>query len=117
MNFEYNGNLLETDRINLVAKEIVDYYPQISIEKAKEAAMLEGKISSEKTIDDELNRLYNLMLVNCDNKNIVLLIYNDFLNLIKNNKIIENNSYIYLIEEINNYLQNKIEFPILSNYQ
>ena len=65
MNFEYNGHLLENDRIALVAKEIVDYYPQISIEKAKEAAMLEGKISSKKTIDDEFNRLYNLMLVNC----------------------------------------------------
>ena len=64
MMFEYNGNLLEVDRINLVAKEITDKYPQISIEKAKEAAMLEGKISSNKTVNDELNRLYNIMLVN-----------------------------------------------------
>ena len=55
MMFEYNGNLLEVDRINLVAKEITDKYPQISIEKAKEAAMLEGKISSNKTVNDELN--------------------------------------------------------------
>ena len=79
MNFEYNGNLLENDRIILVVKEIVDYYPQISLEKAREAAMLEGKISSEKAVDDEINRLYNLMLVNSDNKNIVSQIYNDFL--------------------------------------
>lgn len=117
MNFEYNGNLLENDRIVLVVKEIINCYPQISIEKAKEAAMLEGKISSKKTIDDEFNRLYNLMLVNCDNKNIVSLIYKDFLDLIKNNKIMENNKYFYLIEEINNYLQNKIEFPLSSDYQ
>lgn len=117
MKFEYNGNLLENDRIDLVAKEIVDYYPQISIEKAKEAAMLEGKISSKKTIDDEFNRLYNLMLVNCDNKNIVSMIYNDFLNLVKNCGIMENNNYISLAEEINAFLQDKAEFPLLNDYQ
>ena len=57
MHFEYNGNLLEDDRINLVANEIVNKYSQISLEKAKEAAMLEGKISDSKTVNDELNRL------------------------------------------------------------
>ena len=38
MDFEYNGNLLEDDRINLVANEIVNKYSQISFERAKEAA-------------------------------------------------------------------------------
>ena len=38
MRFEYNGNLLEEDRIHLVAKEIIDKDPQISIEKAQKAA-------------------------------------------------------------------------------
>ena len=73
MDFEYNGNLLEDDRINLVANEIVNKYSQISLEKAREAAMLEGKISDYKTINDELNRLYNIMLVNSDNKEIVII--------------------------------------------
>jgi len=117
MMFEYNGNLLEEDRINLVAKEITDKYPQISIEKAKEAAMLEGKISSNKTVNDELNRLYNIMLVNCESKNIVTLIYKDFLKLLKEEHIEEDNNYIYLVEGINNYLQNYAEFPFLSDYQ
>lgn len=117
MMFEYNGNLLEEDRINLVAKEIIDKYPQISIEKAKEAAMLEGKISSNKTVNDELNRLYNIMLVNCESKNIVTLIYKDFLKLLKEKHIEEDNNYIYLVEGINNYLQNYAEFPFLSDYQ
>jgi len=116
MRFEYNGNLLEEDRINLVAKEITDKYPQISIEKAKDIAMLEGKISSNKTVQDELNRLYNIMLINSDDKNIVTLVYKDFLNLLKNEYIEENNNYIYLVEEINNYLQNDGEFPFLSDY-
>mgnify|MGYP000037154999 CR=1 FL=1 len=116
MIFEYNGNLLEEDRINLVVKEITSKYPQISIEKAKEAAMLEGKISSNKTVDDELNRLYNIMLVNSENKNIVTLIYKDFLKLLKENNV-EDNNYIYLAEGINNYLQNYAEFPFLSDYK
>ena len=79
MDFEYNGNLLEDDRINLVANEIVNKYSQISLEKAREAAMLEGKISDYKTINDELNRLYNIMLVNSDNKEIVIIVYKDYL--------------------------------------
>lgn len=116
MIFEYNGNLLEEDRINLVVKEITSKYPQISIEKTKEATMLEGKISSNKTVDDELNRLYNIMLVNSENKNTVTLIYKDFLKLLKENNF-EDNNYIYLAEGINNYLQNYAEFPFLSDYK
>ncbi len=115
MNFEYNGNLLEEDRIYLVANEIVKKYPQISIEKAKEAAMLEGRISSDKTINDELNRLYNIMLVNSDNKNTVLIIYRDFINLIVNdNSGVNTDKYVSLIDGINDYLQNFTEFPLLN---
>lgn len=118
MNFEYNGNLIEDDRINLVANEIVNKYPQINLEKAKEAAMLEGKISSSKTINDELNRLYNIMLINSDNKNIVLLAYKDFLNLLNNTHSEKvNNNYINIVDCINDYLQGYAEFPFLSDYQ
>lgn len=118
MDFEYNGNLLEDDRINLVANEIVNKYSQISFERAKEAAMLEGKISSSKTVNDELNRLYNIMLVNSDNKEIVTIVYKDFLEVLKNSNIEEDrDNYINLVDEINAYLQNNAEFPLLSDYQ
>lgn len=117
MKFEYNGNLLETDRINLVAKEIIHKYPQITIEKAQEAAMLEGKISSEKTIYDELNRLYNIMLVNRESEDIVILVYKDFLTLLMKKNMIEDNNYICLAEGINNYLKNYADFPFLSDFQ
>lgn len=118
MNFEYNGNLLEDDRINLVANEIVNKYSQINLEKAKEAAMLEGKISDSKTINDELNRLYNIMLVNSDNKEIVTIVYRDFLEALKNSKIEEDsNKYVNLVDGINAYLQYNAEFPFLSDYQ
>lgn len=118
MMFEYNGNLLEDERINLVANEIINMYPQISVEKAKEAATLEGKISNSKTINDELNRLYNIMLVNCDSKYIVSLVYKDFLNLLNNIDDEEDtNVYINLANGINDYLHNYNDFPFLSDYQ
>ena len=118
MDFEYNGNLLEDDRINLVANEIVNKYSQISLEKAREAAMLEGKISDYKTINDELNRLYNIMLVNSDNKEIVIIVYKDYLEVLKNSNIEEDReNYINLVDGINAYLQNNDEFPFLSDYQ
>jgi len=118
MDFEYNGNLLEDDRINVVANEIVNKYSKISLEKAREAAMLEGKISDYKTINDEVNRLYNIMLVNSDNKEIVTIVYKDFLQVLKNNDIKEDrDNYINLVDGINAYLQNNAEFPFLSDYQ
>ena len=118
MKFEYNGNLLEENRLNLVANEIINKYPQISFEKAKEAAMLEGKISDSKTINDELNRLYNIMLVNSDNKEIVLIVYKDFVALLNNiNLETDKNNYINLVDGINSYFQSDTEFPFLSDYQ
>lgn len=119
MNFEYNGNLLEEDRINLVANEIVNKYTRVSFEKAKEAAMLEGRISNPVSVNDKLQRLYNIMLVNCDNKTIVTLVYKDFLILLNNNHFdkINNSKFINMISGINANLQNYSEFPFLSDYQ
>ncbi len=118
MKFEYNGNLLEDDRINTVANEIVSKYLMISFDKAREAAMLEGKISGDKSVNDELNRLYNIMLVNSDNRDIVLVVYRDFLDVLNNSNFNEySDIYIGLVEGINNYLDNYSEFPLLSDYE
>ena len=51
MKYEYNGHLLEEERINLVVKEIVEKYPLVSVERAKEVAMLEGRIRAEVPMD------------------------------------------------------------------
>ena len=116
MEFEYNGNLLEEDRIDLVSKEIIDKYPMISIEKAKEAAMLERKISTQKNMLDELNRLYNIMLTNSESKVIVSLVYKDFLKVINDNNA-QSTIYYSMIEQINDYIMGYSEFPIISDYQ
>lgn len=114
MEFQYNGHLYEDERINLVAKEITNKYPFISIDKAQEAASLEGKIDIEKTPSLELNRLYNIMFVNSSNKDIVKTIYQDYLNIL--NDIVDDNKYYYISQAINEYLYDFSEFPIISEF-
>lgn len=91
----------------------------ISIEKAREAAMLEGRISTSKNIINELNRLYNIMLVNSDSKDIVSLVYRDFIKVIKDNKdnIDEISSYYSMIYQINDYIMGHSDFPFIDDYQ
>ena len=117
MEFEYNGNLLEEERINLVANEIIKKYPNIAVDKAREAAMLEGRISSDKTNEDELCRLYNIMLVNRDDKKAVIEVFRDFYTVVKDcyNKGIESN-YLKVYEAIFEYLRGNLEFPFISDY-
>lgn len=117
MKYEYNGNLLECDRINLVINEIVNKYPLIDINKAKEVAMLEGKISIDKNVEMQFNRLYNIMLVTQDNKQIVKDVYVDLVELLKNNKNDGKIRYYSLIAlNIANFLTNQREFPYLDEF-
>ncbi len=117
MKYEYNGHLLEEERINLVVKEIVEKYPLVSVERAKEVAMLEGRISSEISIDDVLNRLYNIMLVNCDNENVVYVVYKDYLSALKRKDYNESDKYFSIIQQIDDYFQGFVEFPIISEVE
>ena len=116
MDFEYNGNLLEEDRINLVANEIVNKYPQVSFENAKEAAMLEGKIDKYNSLSNVLTRLYNIMLVNSDNRELVSIVYKDYLETVRDNGVPDDenkDNYIDIINGIADYLTNYAKFPII----
>ena len=97
MKYEYNGHLLEEERITLVANEIVNKYPQINIEQAKEAAMMEGRISISKNLDIEFNRLYNIMLVINNDKENIAIIYNDMINVLNRYQDSKNINYYYNI--------------------
>lgn len=111
MNYEYNGNLLEDDRINLVANEIISAYPQINIDQAKQIAMLEGKISTDKNFEIEFNRLYNIITIMKNDKNIVRTIYKDLVNLLVNNKEHEKINYYYEVAlNISNFLMDRGDF-------
>ncbi len=117
MKYEYNGNLLEEDRINLVAKEIITKYPQINLKQAKEIAMLEGKISTDCNLDTRFNRLYNIMLVMNNDINLVKIIYSDLINILKNNQNDVKFDYYYNVAlEINNFLKKERNFPYLDEF-
>ena len=117
MKYEYNGNLLEEDRINLVAKEIITKYPQINLNQAKEIAMLEGKISTDCNLDIMFNRLYNIMLVMNNDINLVKTIYSDLINILKNNQNDAKIDYYYNVTlEINNFLKKERDFPYLDEF-
>lgn len=117
MKYEYNGNLLEEDRIALVTKEIIASYPEIEIEQAKEAAMLEGKISTPPDIKMKFERLYNIILVLRNDVMKIKNPYNDLVQLINSNNNDENINYYYNITlEIANFLMNKRDFPFLEEF-
>ena len=119
MKYEYNGHLTVEERIDQVSKEITEYYPQVTLEKAKEAAIIEDRISSEVTLINKLNRLYNIMLVHRDNKKIVMEIFKDYLKLISNNNTDygeELDKYVDLIDGINTYLYNNADFPFINHF-
>ena len=97
MKYEYNGNLIENDRINNVASDIISLYPEITINEANEIALLEGKISEDKNLDMQFNRLYNIMLVMQDNKNIVKVVARDLIDILNDNKNDYNIKYYYNI--------------------
>ena len=117
MKYEYNGNLLEDDRIDLVANEIIEKYPKIYIENANKAATLEKRISSNVTLTDKLNRIYNIMLVNSDNKEILISVYNDYLNLISKIDGEGYDKYYNIAQAIYNYLNNLSDFPYISDFE
>ena len=119
MQYEYNGNLLEEDRINLVAKEIITTYPEIPIDKAKESAMLEGRISIDCNLEMVFTRLYNIMLIMSNDKSIVKKVYLDLFNILNVN-VNQNDEkidyYYQVLEEIYNFLNCERTFPSLDEF-
>ncbi len=115
MEFEYNGHLNEEDRTNLVANEIVNKYPQINLQIAKEAALFEGKISTDKNLNMELQRLYNIMLVNQTNKRSNIIVFKDYLEILRANVNSDINDIYYdIVNQIKRYFDSDAVFPIIS---
>ncbi len=116
MHYEYNGNLLEEDRINLVANEIITAYPEIPVDKAKDIAMLEGKISTDCNLEMVFTRLYNIMLIMSNDKIIVKKVYLSLFNILNANANQNDGKidyYYQVLEEIYYFLNSEREFPLL----
>lgn len=115
MKYEYNGNLLEEDRVLLVANEIVEKYPEINFLLTQMAARLEGYISSKVTPDDKLNRLYNIMLVNQNNKELITKVYHDYTGILKFElSNIKNSKYITIGKILNDFIEGYCAFPFMN---
>ena len=70
MKFEYNGHLEEMERILLVADEIVGEFSEIPMDKAMKIAALEDVITTECDSIMYFKRLYNILFVMQDKKNV-----------------------------------------------
>ena len=115
MKYEYNGNLLEEDRVLLVANEIVVKYPEINFLLTQMAARLEGYISSKVTPDDKLNRLYNIMLINQNNKELITKVYHDYTGILKFElSNIKNSKYITIGKILNDFIEGYCAFPFMN---
>ena len=118
MKYEYNGNLLEEDRVLLVAKEIMSKYPEITFLQAQMTARLEGYISDNVTPDDKLNRLYNIMLINQNDKKLISKVYQDYISILKSelNKI-KNYKYITISNMLKDYIEGYTSFHFVNSIE
>ena len=118
MKYEYNGNLLEEDRVLLVAKEIMNKYPELNFLQAQMTARLEGQISDEVTPDDKLNRLYNIMLINQNDKKLISKVYRDYTGILKSElNQIKNYKYITISNMLKDYIDGYTSFPFVNSIE
>ncbi len=119
MNFEYNGNLEEKDRINKVAKEIIKFYPEIALEKAKFIASLEDRITTSYNYNMHFMRLYNILFVYKDDEIIfkkvlkdLYKVYNLHTSKSENEELIDD-----IMNEIIRYVnKDREDFPLISQF-
>ena len=119
MNFEYNGNLEENQRILQVAKEISDYYPEVTFENAKLIASLEEPITNNVDTIMYFKRLYNTLFIVQQNKNLSTKIYNEIIQ-VYNLYLVSNlcdNIIDSIMSELTKYFNGeRIDFPIISEF-
>lgn len=115
MRFEYNSNLLFSDRLKLVTQEILDEYPLISKDYALIAASLSSTVDDRSTNDDKFDRYYYLLkIIGRDNEEFPH-VFNDLFNLYQQgfNKNINNLLTLSIIDYATG---NREKFPELFEY-
>ena len=119
MDFEYNGNLEEKQRVLQVAQEITNYYPDITFEEAKLIASLEEPITNNVDEIMHFKRLYNILFIVRQDKKLTAKIYNEIIKiynlyLVSN---IRDNIIDSIMSELTKYFNGeRIDFPIISEF-
>ena len=119
MDFKYNGNLTFDERVNQVAKEITDYYKDIKKSEALMIASLEDPITTDITPIIKFKRLYNIMFIMQQDKNIFNKVYKDLENTFKEylSLGLEEKRIDRMMEEIIKYKkQERLDFPVISEF-
>lgn len=119
MEFEYNGNLVENERVELVANEIMKLYPEIDFSKAKAVAFLEEPITTSVNDVMHFKRLYNILMLCYNEKALFSKVLSD-LNVIYR-KIMNESSCFESVDVIMNELSKfiigeRIDFPLISEF-
>ena len=110
MKYEYNGNLLFEDRLDAVAKDILLEYPTIPFNIAKYIAAMEIPITTEVTDEMRFRRLYNILYVCRNKKEIKVKLFNQLIHTYQN--IYGRYSDIdHLMDKIMYYMVNGGIFP------
>ena len=113
MRFEENSHCDFEEKVNLVIKEIVDAYPDISYEKAKEIAILDETINKPADNDIKFMRFYYMLLVLKQNLKYKKELFVEMFNLA--NSGLKDQKLYYIFNEIYNFMSGKrVDFPVIS---
>ncbi len=119
MRFEYNGNLTYDERVLQVSKEITDYYKDIKKNEAFLIASLEDPITTDVTSVIKFKRLYNILFVIQNKKDIFDRVYKDLEDVFKEYTLsnIEDKKIDRIMEEVIKYKNKKrLDFPTINEF-
>lgn len=110
MRFEYNADLFSDDFLEFVSNEIVDRYPLISTEEAKDIAVFTPSVDDKVSNDDKFYRCYLIMKCIGINHEEFEHVFNDAYHYYDMG--LTNDRYISTMENIIDYVSgNSSEFP------
>ena len=113
MRFEYNINCDSREKLELVSKEIMDAYPQISKDDALKIAALDNPIDDKCSNDDKFFRYYLILLVIGERHQSFAYVFNDMLKIYSGG--IQSDKLNQLMEEIIKFaFKERSSFPIIS---
>ena len=113
MRFEENSNCDFEEKVNLVTKEIIDVYPDISSEKAKEIAILDETINKPANNDTKFVRYYYMLLVLNQNPHYKKEFFSKMFDLI--NLGLEDEKLYFLFTEVYNFMSGRrLDYPMIS---